>query len=232
MVSIISEWGHKNNVYEYTIDTFDELEDVPTDKGVGSVVFCIENSKTYMLNGSGVWVEVNFKKGGKAGDNIIEQWDFVKTQSWVGEKRGIEITSYPVMTENGVSFPNIYSDIDLCIGFPTMGCELDVGDMNVSKGGNRKFLMAGGSGKGFVYRSTNYWGFYDGSNWQMTNISATDYFANSIVKLIIDNGNKWHIYKNDELVMEPTSKLAVTALRIGDTNYSINNTIIKAIRII
>lgn len=68
MVSLISQWGHKNGAYEYVIDTLNDLENVPTDVAVGTVVFCIENSKTYMLNGSGVYVEVNFKKGGKGGE--------------------------------------------------------------------------------------------------------------------------------------------------------------------
>ena len=71
MVSLISQWGHKNGAYEYVIDTLNDLENVPTDVAVGTVVFCIENSKTYMLNGSGVYVEVNFKKGGKGGDKKL-----------------------------------------------------------------------------------------------------------------------------------------------------------------
>lgn len=71
MVSLISQWGHKNGAYEYVIDTLSDLENVPTDVAVGTVVFCIENSKTYMLNGSGIYVEVNFKKGGKGGDKKL-----------------------------------------------------------------------------------------------------------------------------------------------------------------
>ena len=71
MVSLISQWGHKNGAYECVIDTLSDLENVPTDVAVGTVVFCIENSKTYMLNGSGVYVEVNFKKGGKGGDKKL-----------------------------------------------------------------------------------------------------------------------------------------------------------------
>lgn len=69
MISVLSQEGHaKVGVYEYVIDTVAELSDVPTDVHAGSMVYCIENSKKYMLNNAGTYVEVNFKKGGSGGE--------------------------------------------------------------------------------------------------------------------------------------------------------------------
>lgn len=62
--------GHEvANTYRFIIDTATELADVPTNVAVGSEAWCIENSKKYMLNGSGVWTEVNFKSGGGSGSS-------------------------------------------------------------------------------------------------------------------------------------------------------------------
>lgn len=69
MVSIISEEGHKKfGIYEYVIDTAAEIADISSQAKAGSIAYCIENSKTYMKNHSGEFVEVNFKKGGSGGE--------------------------------------------------------------------------------------------------------------------------------------------------------------------
>lgn len=72
MISVLSQEGHARvGVYEYVIDTVAELSNVPTDVHAGSMVYCIENSKKYMLNNTGTYVEVNFKKGGSGGGSEI-----------------------------------------------------------------------------------------------------------------------------------------------------------------
>ena len=67
MIKMISEQGKPvSGIYEFIIDTESEIESLEMDEHykAGSKIYCIENSKTYMLNGSGAWVEVNFKHGG------------------------------------------------------------------------------------------------------------------------------------------------------------------------
>lgn len=68
MIQMISEDGRlKPKIYEFIVDDADELEELPTNVGVGSTAKCIENSKIYMLNSSGEWIEVNFKQGSGGG---------------------------------------------------------------------------------------------------------------------------------------------------------------------
>lgn len=71
-IYMISEEGHvKAGIYEFVVDTEAEISELPTDKKIGSTAKCIENSKIYMLNGSGNWVEVNFKSGGGSGSGGV-----------------------------------------------------------------------------------------------------------------------------------------------------------------
>ena len=73
MIKMISEQGKPvSGIYEFIIDTESEIENLEIDEHykAGSKIYCIENSKTYMLNGSGAWVEVNFKHGGGWDDRI------------------------------------------------------------------------------------------------------------------------------------------------------------------
>ena len=68
MVSLMSDEGRiRYKVYEFVIDTAADLVDVPTDVGVGTKVYCIEDSTVYMLNNAGEYVEVSFSSGGGSG---------------------------------------------------------------------------------------------------------------------------------------------------------------------
>ena len=79
MIALMSEEGHvKDKVYEFVIDTAAELSDVPTDVGVGSKVYCIEDSTVYMLNNAGSYVEVSFSSGGGSGD--VESYTKLKNK--------------------------------------------------------------------------------------------------------------------------------------------------------
>lgn len=75
----MSEEGKiKYKVYEFIIDTAADLADVPTDVGIGSKIYCIEDSTVYMLNNSREYVEVSFSSGGGSGD--VESYTQLKNK--------------------------------------------------------------------------------------------------------------------------------------------------------
>lgn len=124
MVSMISEEGRtKVGIYEYVIDTAAELTDVPTDVHVGSMVYCIENSKKYMLNNSGIYVEVNFKKGGSGGEarlgskNINENGVYRASEfdldGWSQVNVDVQPTGTIEITENGTYDVAQYASADV-----------------------------------------------------------------------------------------------------------------------
>lgn len=65
MVNILSIEGKPvYKLYEFVVDEADDLSDLGDfNPAPGSTVKCIENSLTYMLDGSGVWSPVNFIAG-------------------------------------------------------------------------------------------------------------------------------------------------------------------------
>lgn len=73
MVKIVEADGRpRPGVKKFMIDTAAELSSIDISNCTpGSIAVCIENSKTYMLSGSNVWVEVNFKSGGGSGSSSL-----------------------------------------------------------------------------------------------------------------------------------------------------------------
>ena len=65
MINILSIEGKPvYKLYEFIIDETDDLSDLAAfNPAPGSTVKCIENSLTYMLDGSGDWSPVNFATG-------------------------------------------------------------------------------------------------------------------------------------------------------------------------
>lgn len=54
MIILSSESGKTNyGRKEYTVDTPDDIENLPKDDPMGSYAFVISSSEVYMLNGSG-----------------------------------------------------------------------------------------------------------------------------------------------------------------------------------
>lgn len=106
---------------------------------------------------------------------------------------------------------------------------IDVSSMQLSSGDHRRFVM-GTSGNGFIYRSNGKWAFYNGS-WEESNILDGSYFDNCKVKIYIDSSRKWHIYKDNVLVFEPSGAQYLDTFTIGSYSQSINNATISGIRI-
>ena len=165
-------------------------------------------------------VVVNVSGGG--GDSVFGAFDFTKasfTQNNV------------VFNSNGATFSTTNGRIPIPIARSDMTIELDVASMSLTSGTHRRFIMAS-STNGFIYRSTGVWAFYNGS-WKDSNITDGDFFDNCTVKVIIDNNNFWHIYKNGVLVWEPTlaQELGNDTSTIGASGSSINNAVITKMRI-
>ena len=108
--------------------------------------------------------------------------------------------------------------------------EIDVASMQLQSGANKRFVMKTYN-YGLIYRSTGYWGLYNGS-WEMSTLSDLNLFDNSTVKIYIDDTNSWHIYKNGVLIWEPTRTLSVDSLYIGSSDgSSIDGTTITEVRL-
>ena len=88
---------------------------------------------------------------------------------------------------------------------------------------------------GLVYRGqSGKWAVWDNTNlWQESTINSKDYFNNSVLKIVIDSSGKWHIYKDNVVVFEPTNALPMvnTAFALGSSSYSANSTTISAFKI-
>lgn len=151
-------------------------------------------------------------------------YDFTKLS---GTSRGVTYNS------NGATFPNspgskAYIPI---LAYPDITIYIDVGNMNFPDTNyHRRFIMRDYS-DGFIYRTTGKWAFYSGS-WEESDITDNSYFSNSKVKVYIDSSQKWHIYKNNILVFEPTNALAINDLMIGSSEqYSIIGAVITGARV-
>lgn len=174
-------------------------------------------------------IKLSFENGGGSNDAFAE-FDFRKL---TGTIRNVTYGT------SGAVFDNTSNYILMPIGKSDMTIEIDVGQMQLSSGDHRRFVMGDGE-NGFIYRSSGVWAFYAGSTWE--NFAETDgsLFANSTVKVYVDTSNKWHIYKDGVLFFEPTKALALNAgtgiysniWYIGSpSGQTINNAVIKAIRL-
>lgn len=65
MVNLTTENGvQKYGVIHLVADTPNDLSNLPTTAAIGSTCFVISTSKTYMLNSSKEWIEVQLSSGG------------------------------------------------------------------------------------------------------------------------------------------------------------------------
>ena len=163
--------------------------------------------------------------GGSGGqtDYILSQ-DYTK---WDVTINGVQYGSTGAVLDNAYDYIIIpfsgsdKSDITIYI---------DVSSMQLSSGEHRRFVM-GTAGEGFIYRNNGKWAFYNGL-WEESDISDGSYFNNCKVKIYIDSSKKWHIYKNNVLVFEPSGAQSIPSFMIGSYDAkSINNAIISGIRI-
>lgn len=60
MVYIVSNGvGRSYGIKKYRIDFESDVELLPRNVPMGCTAFCIENSKTYMINSAGKWIEIS-----------------------------------------------------------------------------------------------------------------------------------------------------------------------------
>ena len=187
---------------------------------------------------------VNVQGGG--GATLLAAWDF--TSSLTDSVNGFAATLGGSATQDssGVSIPNLNSYVTFPLATKAVfrTYEIDMGSMSYygSAGANRRLFMFNGGG-GFIYRSTGKWSFYDrnsGGTWATdSSLSSFDYFANSTIKIYIDENGYFHIYKDGTLVYEPNRPFysasdfyGVTyGIRLGMDAYSGASSVITGFRI-
>ena len=199
----------------------------------------IASGKTAYVNGTKL-------TGTGGGSALLADWDF--TSSLTDSVNGFTATLGGAATQDstGVSIPNLNSYIT----FPLVTkavfrtYEIDMGSMSYygGSGANRRLFMFNGGG-GFIYRTTGKWSFFDrnsGGTWATdSSLSSFDYFANSTIKIFIDENGYFHIYKDGMLVYEPNRPFysasdfyGVTyGIRLGMDTYSGASSVITGFRI-
>lgn len=174
-------------------------------------------------------VTVNVSGGG--GSNVLCDIDLTKISS-------AETLGNVYIDSQGAHFDGTNDYLSLPFARSGVTVEIDVATMALTSGSHRRFIMSGYSGdNGFIYRSSGVWAFYNGS-WEEATFDGChdgDFFANSVVKVIVDTNNLWHIYKNGVLVFEPSGAQRFDSnekmFKIGATSYSINNALITGVRV-
>ena len=168
-----------------------------------------------------------------SGQSDVEYWDL--SDSFIGILRGISSKANNVRIESiGANF-SAYGAIRFGIGWNGMTIEIETGDLQLTSGSHRRFVMIGGSDSavGFIYRSSGKWAFYtDDYGWSETSETDGSFFDNCLVKIHIDSDGHWHIYKDGVLFWEPPQILNAnySYLVIGSTSGGIIGTI-KNVRI-
>lgn len=166
-----------------------------------------------------------------SGSSDVEYWNL--SDSFIGTLRGIVSTADSVTIQNtGASF-GLGSALRFGIGWDGMTIEIETGDLQLSAGTHRRFVMIGSSnsGVGFIYRLTGKWAFYN-NYWEDSAETDGSFFDNCLVKIHIDSTGHWHIYKDGILFWEPSIVLRAnySYLVIGSTSGGIVGSI-KNVRV-
>ena len=182
---------------------------IPTGGGVDVEALSVTANGTYTAPTGKAYspVTVNVSGGGGGGGEVLCDIDFTKGNLTIGN---VTINS------SGAIFDSANDWLVLPFARAGMTIELDVASMNLTSGDHRRFVMATAA-NGFIYRSSGKWAFYNGT-WEESSITDGSFFDDSTVKIYIDSGNKWHIYKNDVIVWEPS-----IAQDVGNYNYLSSN---------
>ena len=178
--------------------------------------------------------------GGGVGGTLAEEWDFTSATPLVGKKLGITLTSSNVefsqdgatfnQTSSKIAFENFgCADLFHKVSYSSITIEAKVKTMSLQSGTHRRFVMGSGD-NGLIYRSTGVWAFFS-KTWQ--DFSETDgaLFDNSVVKVVIDADEKWHVYKDNVLMWEPGKSQNITAGSLGSGATGINNAVIEWLKI-
>ena len=186
---------------------------------------------------------VTVNVGGGSSDRYLSyDWDF--RESLIDSISGVQAECHSVTyDENGLLFNNASAYVKLpgyvkmfaAAKLKPIEIELDVGDMNLASTSYHKRFVMANEGCGLIYRNSGVWSFYAVDYWaQDSDISDKDYFSNSLLKIIIDSNDYWHIYKNNSLVYEPNRPLVfdLDPVRIlGSSTFSCDGVRIKGLRI-
>jgi len=166
-----------------------------------------------------------------SGSSDVEYWDL--SASLIGTLHGIVSRSRNVTMQSGGADFVASSAIRFGIGWNGMTIEIETGNLQLTAGSHRRFVMLGAdnTGVGFIYRDNGKWGFY-ASGWVESTETDGSFFDNCLVKIHIDATGHWHIYKDGVLFWEPVSALSANYnyLVIGSTSGSIIGTI-KNVRV-
>lgn len=114
------------------------------------------------------------------------------------------------------------------------GCKIDVevGILNLTSADHRRFItVATRDDFGLIYRNTGKWSLYINGTWTDSSITDPNYFDNSKVTIIVNNGI-WSVYKDNVLLFDSgNSVYSFTApFMLGSTSKSFKGTI-KSIKI-
>lgn len=141
---------------------------------------------------------------------------------------------------NGLTF-NVatdYFELNKYLYGVNMAYEIDIDSLNIQDVTRQNVLfrfISDNLNGGFAYHyQTLKWAVWDRTNgWQDSDIADKDYFDNSTIKIIIDNLGKWHIYKDDTLIFEPTNALesTTTGFGLGSPTAAITNITINSFKI-
>lgn len=157
-------------------------------------------------------VVVNVSGGGGGGGypDAVAVMDFTK---YAGVFRGVTYSAagavFPASGAANIIIPYFAGGMTLY---------LDVALMQLTSGEHRRFIMASPI-NGLIYRSTGKWAFYNGS-WEESDIADGDFFDGANVKVYVDNNNKWHIYKNNVIVFEPSGAQPISTDAGNSNNYT------------
>ena len=173
--------------------------------------------------------ELEWNEAGAGGGDAFLSYDFTKAvnRTWGGATctaDGAIISSYSSYIEvlSGVNYSQL-RDITIYID----STELDV---DPTRNVHQRAIM-GTSEKGLIYeRDSHKWSLYGDAGWQYGNVSDPDIFDNSKIKIYIDSTGKWTVYSNDVLIIEGTSIIPTTDIRIGASDNSVRGATIRGIR--
>jgi len=176
------------------------------------------------------------------GGGYVERFDF--TQSLVGSVNGFTATlTSATRDSSGVHYtgPGDMINLPSVLLGVLKTYEIEVGAMNAQSFNNGAVfgynISTNSSTHGFAYHTaTSKWGVWDSVNgWRDTNISDSNYFANSTIKIVIGADRLWKIYKDDVLLFEPTSAFPMDGIinfKIGGPgNNSFYNMTIESLKI-
>lgn len=183
--------------------------------------------------------------GGGGGGTLSEEWDFTSATPLVGKKLGLVLSEKNMTySQDGAVFDSITDYLnfgkienlsaadlfhDYSVSYSSITIEVKVKSMALVSGYHRRFIM-GNSSNGLIYRQTGVWAFYS-SAWEDFDETDGSFFDGSIVKVVIDSEKKWHIYKDNVLLWEPSRQCGITNGYIGSDSQSINNAVIEWLKI-